>query len=76
MHGLEAVGFVVMPEGVMVSWLLLWMVLYLSLALPLLWGLRHMTRATARRNAGRVVCRTGGHAAASAPGTPWAVILG
>ena len=61
---LEAVGLVVMPEGVMVSWLLLWTVLYLALALPFLWSLCQMTRAG--WYACRVVRGPGGHAAAAA----------
>ena len=63
--GLGDVGLVVEPGGVSVSWLLLWTVLYLALALPFLWSLCHMTRAG--WYAGQVVPGPGGHAAAAAP---------
>ena len=54
------------PGGVTVSWLFLWTVFYLALALPFLWSLCRSTRAG--RNAGRVVRGPEGHAAAAEPG--------
>ena len=66
--GLRDVGLVVEPGGVALSWLFLWTVLFLWLALPFLWSLCHMTRAG--RNAERVVRWAWGHAAAAAPCRP------